>query len=151
MFSQAKPNEANAAFCAERETSGKRRMCKVSQTEWCYANYLNIESEFQVFLRSRTGKLFDKKRECSYWSYQIRSEDQLFRYRRRTAEKCKKIFVFICEVGAQVLSLAKLKSKVPNWRRLNIILANITRTYHLFFENNFTCSLKVVTNVYLIA
>ena len=24
----------------------------------------------------------------------------------------------------------------------NIILANITRTYHLFFQNNFTCSLK---------
>ena len=30
---------------------------------------------------------------------------------------------------------------------VNIILANITRTYHLFFQNNFTCSLKVLTNL----
>ena len=30
---------------------------------------------------------------------------------------------------------------------VNIILANITRTYHLFFQINFTCSLKVLTNL----
>ena len=30
---------------------------------------------------------------------------------------------------------------------VNIILAKITRTYHLFFQDNFTCSLKVLTNL----
>ena len=30
---------------------------------------------------------------------------------------------------------------------VNIILANITRSYHLLFQNNFTCSLKVLTNL----
>ena len=30
---------------------------------------------------------------------------------------------------------------------VNIILANITWTYHLFFQNNFTFSLNVLTNL----
>ena len=65
------------------------------QTEWREP----FEYPIGISYVQALEKLFDKKRQCSYWSYEIKSEDQLFRYRRRTAEKCKRIFVFICEVG----------------------------------------------------
>ena len=45
-----------------RRTRNFARSAKRVPSEEYGANYLNIQSEFPVFLCSRTGKLFDKNR-----------------------------------------------------------------------------------------
>ena len=58
----------------------------------------------------------------------------------------------LCDAGYVIYTRGHLHERVEDTNRnrrqfVNIILANITWSYHLLFQNNFTCSLKVLTNL----
>ena len=57
----------------------------------------------------------------------------------------------LCDAGYVGYTRGHLHERVDGHRNhrqfVKIILANISRMYHLSFQNNFTCSLKVLTNM----